>query len=180
MAASTFAWLSVVKRAENVINRSASFARVMASLPFVSSLQMLRKDGNLINFIFVVCLELVLWFLFLLWNLYCGYIDQNDNEIQIFFFFPCHPGLFLWWVCPRNIYLIGYGLSMFWLALFIDSLCRCLLFLHTVLSAQCEVQSLDPSYHNICSAMQQCVSSSDDVNIPMITIPIRTIIINCF
>ena len=48
---------------------------------------MLRKDGNLINFIFVVCLELVLWFLFLLWNLYCGFIDQNDNEIQIFFFF---------------------------------------------------------------------------------------------
>ena len=51
---------------------------------------MLRKDGNLINFIFVVCLELVLWFLFLLWNLYCGFIDQNDNEIQIFIsiFFP--------------------------------------------------------------------------------------------
>ena len=73
MAASTFAWLSVVvKRAENVINRSASFARVMASLPFVSSLQMLRKDGNLINFIcglfrtcvvvFISALELVLWF----------------------------------------------------------------------------------------------------------------------
>ena len=49
--------------------------------------QMLRKDGNLINFILVVCLELVLWFLFLLWNLYCGFIDQNDDEIQIFYFF---------------------------------------------------------------------------------------------
>ena len=48
---------------------------------------MLRKDGNLINFIFVVCLELVLWFLFLLWNLYCGFIGQNDNEIQIFLLF---------------------------------------------------------------------------------------------
>ena len=71
---------------------------------------MLRKDGNLI---FVVCLERVLWFLFLLWNLYCGFIEQNDNEIQIFFFFffPCHPGLFLWWVCPRNIYSIRYGLT---------------------------------------------------------------------
>ena len=48
-----------------------------------------QTQGN-IDFIFVVCLELVLWFLFLLWNLYCGFIDQNDNEIQIFLlFFPC-------------------------------------------------------------------------------------------
>ena len=71
----------------------------------------LRKDRNLINFIFVVCLELMLWFLFLLWNLYCGFIDQNDNEIPIFFSPHCHPGLFLWWVCPRNIYSIRYGLT---------------------------------------------------------------------
>ena len=105
MAASTFAWLSVVvKRAENVINQSASLARVMASLPFVSSLQMLRKDGNLINFIFVVCLELVLWFLFLFWNLYCGFIDQND-EIQIFFFFSLPPGsLFVVGLSEKHIF----------------------------------------------------------------------------
>ena len=60
---------------------------------------MLRKDGNLINFIFVVCLELVLWFLFLLWNLYCGFIGQNDNEIQIFLFFFSLP--------PKSLFVVG-------------------------------------------------------------------------
>ena len=66
---------------------------------------MLRKDGNLINFIFVVCLELVLWFLFLLWNLYCGFIDQNDNEIQIFFNFSLPPGsLFVVGLSEKHIF----------------------------------------------------------------------------
>ena len=68
---------------------------------------MLRKDGKLINFIFVVCLELVLWFLFLLWNLYCGFIGQNDNEIQNFFyfFFSLPPGsLFVVGLSEKHIF----------------------------------------------------------------------------
>ena len=83
MAASTFAWLSVVKRAENVI---CFICQSDGKSPFCKQPSNVAQRRKL-NFIFVVCLELVLWFLFLLWNLYCGFIDQNDNEIQIFFFF---------------------------------------------------------------------------------------------
>ena len=101
MAASMFAWLSVVKRAENVIELG-EVLKCSWTDTFGSNVAKRRK----LNFIFVVCLQVVLWSLFLLWNLYCDFIDQNDNEIQIFFFFPATRVSFLWWVCPRNIYSI--------------------------------------------------------------------------
>ena len=73
------------------------------------NIEMFLEDGNLINFIFVVCLELVLWFLFLLWNLYCGFIDQNDNEIQIFIIFFSLP--------PRSLFVVGLSEKQLGMAL---------------------------------------------------------------